>query len=402
MTSIVYSLRHPRVATKLYGAVGAALIALCIMGAIAVLAAERVQSLGDALYHESQSLAAAQRATSVNLERAISDVHAAPSELDLTQLQAKRIHFQASLAAVLTTLHDAADASIDPAVQAAATEITGAINAFAASAKEVFDFAASFAQPDAIAALGSQVVPAEARLQSAQSKFDKAAMERGAIELEAMRDTADTIMRIVVGLAAFLVLVIAAMSYLTVSRGVVRPIVAINHVMQRLSGGEHDIAIPHSACTDEVGDMARSVEVFKHHSMEADRLAAAQAAERATKERRQAAMEQHTQIFGPLSGVMASLGSSAETMRRAAATMAEAVNGAHRGGRDGYRLGEIVTGSHFGGRRGRTAHRECRRNFPPDIAAADVARQAVQRAEASHGTIGSGRRPPRASATWCA
>jgi methyl-accepting chemotaxis protein len=389
VNSAVYSMRHPSVATKLYGAVGAALVALCVMGAIAALAAGRVQSLGDALYRESQSLAAAQRATSVNLERAISDVHAAPSELDLTQLHAKRTHLQASLAAVVTTLHDAAGASADPAVRAAAGEITGAINAFAASATKVFDFAASFAQPDAIAALANQVAPAEAGLQSAQSKFDKATMERGAIELEAMRDTAGTITRIVVGLATLLVLVIAAMSYLTVSRGVVRPIVALNHVMQCLSVGEHDIGIPHSARTDEIGDMARAVGVFKQNAIEAERVAGEQASERAGKERRQAAMQQHTQDFGiSVSGVMASLAAAADTMRRAAAQMSDAAAGVHneatRTAGTAEQSSQDLISVAAAVEQLTSSVDEIARQV---AAAADVAHQAVRRADASQETI---------------
>ena len=60
---------------------------------------------------------------------------------------------------------------------------------------------------------------------------------------------------------------------------------------------------------DEIGAMASAVAVFKDNMIEADRLEAAQTAERLAKERRQVAMDQHTQDFGTsISGVMASSG----------------------------------------------------------------------------------------------
>jgi methyl-accepting chemotaxis protein len=389
VASLWYRLRHPRVSAKLSGAVVAALAALCVMGTIAVLATQRVQDLGAGLYDESHRIATAQLAISVDLERIISDVHSAPSELDLKQLLAKREHFELLLTSVPKTLHAAADASADPAVQAAATDIAGGIDAFAAAGKQVFDLSASFAQPDAIAVLAKQVGPAEARLQVALAKFGKAATARSATEVEAIRHIASAITWIVIALAMLLVLSIAVMSYLTVSRGVVRPIIAISQVMQRLSGGELEIAIPHSQRTDEIGDMARSVEVFKQHTQDIERLAAEQEAARVAKERRQAAMEQYTQEFGStISGVMTALAESAEGMRGAADTMANTASAVHAQAADtaanAAKSAQDLTTVAAAVEELTSSVGEISRQV---TSSAEVSRRAVERAEASHATM---------------
>ncbi len=104
-----------------------------------------------------------------------------------------------------------------------------------------------------------------------------------------------------------------------IGRGIVRPLATVTGVMGRLADGDNSVDIPSRDSQDEIGDMARAVEVFKQHAIEAERLAREQEAARTAKERRSAAMEQHTQDFGnSISGVMASLAGSAEGMRPAA------------------------------------------------------------------------------------
>ena len=104
----------------------------------------------------------------------------------------------------------------------------------------------------------------------------------------------------------------------------------ITATMLRLAKGDTDQEIQGQDCGDEIGDMARAVEVFRNNAIEARRLAAEQVATRAAEERRQAAIERDTHDFGEsVSGVMTALGGSAESMRRAAATMSEASTTVH-------------------------------------------------------------------------
>jgi methyl-accepting chemotaxis protein len=71
--------------------------------------------------------------------------------------------------------------------------------------------------------------------------------------------------------------------------------------------------------------MARAVEVFKQNAIENARMAEAKIREQAARDRRQAAMDGHTQNFGAsISGVMSSLGQSAGNLHTAAQDMSQA------------------------------------------------------------------------------
>ena len=126
---------------------------------------------------------------------------------------------------------------------------------------------------------------------------------------------------IVAGAAA----VIGAVLALLIGRGIVRPIAGMTEAMTRLAQGDLDVAVPVRDSTDEIGVMARSVDVFKQNAIVNRRLTEANVKEQAARDRRQAAMDSHTQDFGTsVSGVMASLGQSAGKMHTAANEMSEA------------------------------------------------------------------------------
>ena len=174
-----------------------------------------------------------------------------------------------------------------------------------------------------------------------------------------------------------------------IGRGIVRPLAAMTGIMGRLADGDNSVDIPSRGSHDEIGDMARAVEVFKQHAIEAERLAREQDAARAAKERRSAAMEQHTQDFGnSISGVMASLAGSAEGMRRAAESMAQAAEAVRdeAGGTAGgaTKSSQDLTSVAAAVEELNASVGEISRQLAE---AADVARQAVQRADSSHATM---------------
>jgi methyl-accepting chemotaxis protein len=110
-----------------------------------------------------------------------------------------------------------------------------------------------------------------------------------------------------------------------VQRGTVKPLRGLTATMQRLAAHDLTVEIAGAARGDEVGGMARAVQVFKDNMIKADGLAEAAANEQAARNRRQAAMDTHTQDFGAsVSGVMVSLEESASKMHLAANEMSKA------------------------------------------------------------------------------
>ncbi len=74
---------------------------------------------------------------------------------------------------------------------------------------------------------------------------------------------------------------------LVIGRGISGPMGRLTHAMEQLAGGDLTVEVTESDRRDEVGALARSLEVFKVNAVERQRIAAEQAAEAEQKARRQ-------------------------------------------------------------------------------------------------------------------
>jgi methyl-accepting chemotaxis protein len=284
-------------------------------------------------------------------------------------------HARAAIAALQAIVKPDVAPLIAP-VQAALADYETSFNAFATARLDVNALYYDHMRPKLIS-IQEQLDAAAGSLSTA---FDESRTTAGDTV-----STASTLQEILAAAA----LVIGIGLAVLIGRSIVVPLAAMTGVMGRLAAGDHGIDIPARDNQDEIGDMARAVEVFKQKAIEAERMAAEQTVARAAKERRQAAMEQHTQDFGKsISGVMTSLAGSADGMRRAAEAMAasaEAVHteahgtagGAAKSSQDLLTVASAIEEltSSVG---------EISRQV---ASAAEVARQAVQRAESSRSTM---------------
>ncbi|WP_372619083.1 cache domain-containing protein [Falsiroseomonas sp.] len=110
------------------------------------------------------------------------------------------------------------------------------------------------------------------------------------------------------------------------ARGIIRPLAAATEATRRIAAGELDLAVPGTERGDECGVLARALEALRAESRRARALEEAATADRMKRDRRQAALDRHTQDFGAsISGVMGTLGNSAGAMRKAADEMARTV-----------------------------------------------------------------------------
>ena len=265
-------LKRLTISAKLSSLVATALVALCVMGAIGLLTARQIQELAGELRAESVELSNTETAVLVDIERAIGVVSSAPSEIDLGQLKAKQERVQTLLAETKKRLQAALAKSTATGLKASSAKIIAALGTFEDASKTVFDFAAAFAQPDAIAALSKTVAPAEAAVRAALKEFDEAINQNSAAKEAAIQATIATLTSVVVGLALLLVIGIATLSYVTVSRGVARPIRSMTSAMGRLADGQFDVVLSGLGRKDEVGDMAAAVLVFKDSMIANERM----------------------------------------------------------------------------------------------------------------------------------
>jgi methyl-accepting chemotaxis protein len=127
------------------------------------------------------------------------------------------------------------------------------------------------------------------------------------------------------GIAATLFAMAILYVMVVVQRGTLTPLRALTETMGRLAAHDLSTQIDGLARGDEVGGMARAVQVFKDNMIQTDALTAAEIKEQANRDRQQAEVEMHTQDFGTtVSGVMASLGQSGSMMHAAANEMSAA------------------------------------------------------------------------------
>ncbi len=185
------------------------------------------------------------------------------------------------------------------------------------------------------------------------------------------------------------VLLVTAGTLLLTRRHVSRPLRDLAGALGAMAAGRlDDVRLPRGGI-GEVGAIAEAAVGFLDKLRENGRLAAEAAATHATRDRRQAAMDQHTQDFGAsVSGVMAALTSDAEKMRTAASALRagaessrEAAGATAIAARDSQRdLHAVAAATEQLAASVAEIGRQVGR-------AADATRQAVERAEATGGTV---------------
>ncbi|QFU14987.1 methyl-accepting chemotaxis protein [Microvirga thermotolerans] len=122
-----------------------------------------------------------------------------------------------------------------------------------------------------------------------------------------------------VSLAAVLVLALAATM---AARALFRPIPTLAEAMTRLAHGDTSRDIPYAGWRNEVGAMARAVEIFRDNAAERQRLAQEQAAENEAKMHRALKLDELTRQFeANVSALTRSLAAAASEMEATAQTM---------------------------------------------------------------------------------
>lgn len=123
-----------------------------------------------------------------------------------------------------------------------------------------------------------------------------------------------------VAIGALIGLVIA---WLT-GRGIANPLVAMTNTMRRLADGDNSVEIPGSGRSDEIGQMAGAVEVFKTNAIENEKLQSEQAAleAQAVDQKRQAQMQMADDLESKVKTIVQSIASTAAEMQTTAQSMA--------------------------------------------------------------------------------
>jgi methyl-accepting chemotaxis protein len=128
-----------------------------------------------------------------------------------------------------------------------------------------------------------------------------------------------------IGVCVFLALLIAAFSWISSSRKVVRPINNMTKAMESLAANRLDMEIPYLGQKDEVGGMAEALQVFKKNAIDTQRLRDEQKAleERATKDKRAMLNNLANGFEQGVQGMITSIASASSQLSQTAEAMSK-------------------------------------------------------------------------------
>ncbi|PWC76288.1 methyl-accepting chemotaxis protein [Azospirillum sp. TSH64] len=191
---------------------------------------------------------------------------------------------------------------------------------------------------DTLASLGSSI-GTQARALTDQGIATEQTLRTGTMaQLEEQRRTMAMVS------AAGLILGLAAA--LLIARSLSRPVVAMTDAMTRLAGGDRSVTIPGLDRRDEIGGMAKAVQVFQAGLIEADRLAADKAAEHEARVRRGERIDRLTREFERMvDSTLGRVASAATQLQSTARTIQSTTDETSRLAGDAVRSSGETTGS---------------------------------------------------------
>lgn len=137
-------------------------------------------------------------------------------------------------------------------------------------------------------------------------------------------------MRNALGMTAVLIALTAGV-LLVIMRSISRPITELTERMGQLAHNDLTVEIVGAARRDEIGAMARAVQVFKDNALDRARLEEAQVAERQAKERRQKAVDALIRGFSEsMAGSLGAVSEQSQQMLSTAGKVSQAAANARR------------------------------------------------------------------------
>ena len=118
-------------------------------------------------------------------------------------------------------------------------------------------------------------------------------------------------------------LVVGLLVAVGLTRLISRPIIAMTNAMLQLAEGDHAVVIPARDHRDEVGDMAKAVQVFKENAIEVERLKLEQEArdQRAAEEKKRSMNQLADSFESSVKHVVSAVSSASEQLQTTAQTM---------------------------------------------------------------------------------
>jgi methyl-accepting chemotaxis protein len=146
--------------------------------------------------------------------------------------------------------------------------------------------------------------------------------EDASIATTELRQNTDATFQFIMIIMAMITVVVAVLATL-IGRGISAPIGTMTGAMTRLADGDLEIHVPAQERTNEIGKMAKAVQVFKENAIRVKEMEAEQeAAEKRAEEEKRAAMNQIADEFqASVGGVVHNVSAAATQMQTTAQSM---------------------------------------------------------------------------------
>ena len=309
------------IAAKLYASAGLAAASLAVLLVTSFSGSNAMVEAGRRM--EQVGLLGVERAVKIEalFERGRGLVARVPAELDLERQQDYRDAFAETIESMRSLTAEHGEAT-DAEGRAQLEALSAIIADVEQVANEVFDYAASFAQDQAAAVLQGSFAEQEVLL--AESVAGLIAHEKKSASAERQNlEAAKQAMTLAMTAAAAFGLLGAVGGGLWIARSVSRRILAMTACMAALARDETEAVVPSLADRDEIGEMARTVEIFKGNAVERRRLEAEQASERSAREQRAEAVDGMIRRFdASITAILESFGAAATDTEETAKNMA--------------------------------------------------------------------------------
>ncbi len=120
-------------------------------------------------------------------------------------------------------------------------------------------------------------------------------------------------------------LALVAIGIVIIGRSIARPLASITATIKQVADGAENVVVPHSDRADEIGALARAIEVFQDAMHRNRNLASQVSQDSAAREERARHIENSVEVFrGAIGAIMRGLSDNATVMRETAQTITRA------------------------------------------------------------------------------
>ncbi len=317
------------ISVRLFALLGLSLIAIVALGGYAVISAQQLQSSGDRLYKQSFVSLANSADLAVQFQSQLAVVGRAPSEMDNDNLAADKATFEALLEETVLAIDSQIELAANDDVKQQLETMKIEFTAFGASAGKVYNSASQFDQEAALAELNGPMGEVRQRLETVLNDQQSAARGDAGTEVRRMNEQASNVLTYTIGGVVVLCLIVGCAGFF-VSRSISQPVRNMTSLMRELADGNTEVEIAGAGRSDEIGEMASAVEVFRENMIETEKLRSdqEQAKQRAEEERRQAMLTLANNFEASVRGVVDGVDSASTEMESTAQSMTATVEDA--------------------------------------------------------------------------